>query len=73
MARTAFTAGIGAEAIREMLMASILRRCVSKSAGDRGGHQELKPKGLAKRLKVIEAFIQSGNRPEWMIMKRHFR
>ena len=30
---------------------------------------ELKPKKLAKRLKVIEAFIQSGNRPEWMIMK----
>ncbi len=30
---------------------------------------ELKPKKLAKRLKVIEAFIQSGNQPEWMIMK----
>jgi DNA-directed RNA polymerase subunit beta' len=28
----------------------------------------LKPKKLAKRLKVIEAFMESGNRPEWMIM-----
>src|SRR6266480_1789591 len=30
---------------------------------------ELKPKKLAKRLKLIEAFIQSGNKPEWMILK----
>src|SRR5574337_1085843 len=29
---------------------------------------ELKPKRLAKRLKIIEAFIHSGNKPEWMIM-----
>ena len=29
---------------------------------------ELKPKKLGKRLKVIEAFIESGNRPEWMIL-----
>ena len=29
---------------------------------------ELKPKKLAKRLKVVEAFIESGNNPEWMIM-----
>ena len=29
---------------------------------------ELKPKKLAKRLKLIEAFIESGNKPEWMIM-----
>ncbi|MEP0358102.1 DNA-directed RNA polymerase subunit beta', partial [Tateyamaria sp.] len=28
----------------------------------------LKPKKLAKRLKVIEAFMESGNKPEWMIM-----
>ena len=30
---------------------------------------ELKPKKLAKRLKLIEAFVQSGNKPEWMILK----
>ena len=29
---------------------------------------ELKPKKLAKRLKLIEAFMQSGNKPEWMIL-----
>ena len=29
---------------------------------------ELKPKKLAKRLKLIEAFISSGNKPEWMIL-----
>src|SRR5919197_313914 len=29
---------------------------------------ELKPKKLAKRLKVVEAFLQSGNKPEWMIL-----
>src|SRR5690606_41394911 len=29
---------------------------------------ELKPKKLAKRLKLVEAFIRSGNKPEWMIL-----
>lgn len=29
---------------------------------------ELKPKKIIKRLKVVEAFIDSGNRPEWMVM-----
>ena len=29
---------------------------------------DLKPKKLAKRLKIVEAFIESGNRPEWMIL-----
>ena len=29
---------------------------------------ELKPKKLAKRLKLVESFIESGNKPEWMIM-----
>ena len=29
---------------------------------------DLKPKKLGKRLKVIEAFLESGNRPEWMIL-----
>lgn len=64
-----FTAMIGAEAIREMLkaldlekMAADLRVEIAESTS------ELKPKKLAKRLKLIEAFIQSGNRPEWMIL-----
>ncbi len=65
-----FTAMIGAEAIREMLkaldlekMAVDLRQEIAESTS------ELKPKKLAKRLKLIEAFVQSGNKPEWMILK----
>jgi DNA-directed RNA polymerase subunit beta' len=64
-----FTAGIGAEAIREILtgmdLATIrdeLRQEIAEST------TELKPKKLGKRLKVIEAFLESGNRPEWMIL-----
>src|SRR6187200_1981648 len=64
-----FTAMIGAEAIREMLkaldlekMGVDLRKEIAESTS------ELKPKKLAKRLKLIEAFVQSGNKPEWMIL-----
>ena len=64
-----FTAMIGAEAIREMLkgldlekLAVDLRKEIAESTSD------LKPKKLAKRLKLIEAFLTSGNRPEWMIL-----
>jgi DNA-directed RNA polymerase subunit beta' len=65
-----FQAGIGAEAVRDMLMALNLeqmREQIRQEIAE--ATTELKPKKLAKRLKVIEAFIQSGNRPEWMIMK----
>ena len=65
-----FTAKIGAEAIRDLMtdldlekMAADLRVEIAESTS------ELKPKKLAKRLKLIEAFIQSGNKPEWMILK----
>ncbi len=65
-----FTAGIGAEAIREMLIALDLEKmAVDIRQGIAESTTELKPKKLAKRLKVVEAFLQSGNRPEWMIMK----
>ncbi|MGZ5823005.1 MAG: DNA-directed RNA polymerase subunit beta' [Hyphomicrobium sp.] len=64
-----FTAGIGAEAIRDMLSAmdlpkirDELRQEIAEATTD------LKPKKLGKRLKVIEAFLESGNRPEWMIL-----
>ncbi len=64
-----FTAGIGAEAIREILsnmdldgIAEQLKVEIAEAT------TELKPKKLAKRLKLINAFIESGNRPEWMIM-----
>ena len=65
----AFTANIGAEAIFELLKdidleatADMLRDDLKEATG------ELKPKKIAKRLKVIEAFMHSGCRPEWMIM-----
>ena len=65
----AFTAMIGAEAIREMLMSLDLQRLSEEIRVEIAeATTELKPKKLAKRLKVIEAFIDSGNRPEWMIM-----
>jgi len=66
----AFQAGIGAEAVRDMLMALNLEQMREQIRQEIvEATTELKPKKLAKRLKVIEAFIQSGNRPEWMIMK----
>ncbi len=64
-----FTALIGAEAIRELLqsldlakLAERLRQEIAESTS------ELKPKKLAKRVNIIEAFIESGNKPEWMVM-----
>ncbi|MDR3376130.1 MAG: DNA-directed RNA polymerase subunit beta' [Ancalomicrobiaceae bacterium] len=64
-----FTALIGAEAIRELLQSLDLHRLtetlrveIAEATG------ELKPKKLAKRLKLIESFIESGNKPEWMIL-----
>ncbi|WP_417682954.1 DNA-directed RNA polymerase subunit beta', partial [Roseibium sp.] len=65
----AFTAMIGAEAIREILMSLDLEKESEKLRVEIAeATTELKPKKLAKRLKVIEAFMESGNRPEWMIM-----
>jgi DNA-directed RNA polymerase subunit beta' len=65
----AFTANIGAEAIREMLAAidleaeaDQLREELKEATG------ELKPKKIIKRLKVVESFLESGNRPEWMVL-----
>jgi DNA-directed RNA polymerase subunit beta' len=64
-----FTAMIGAEAIREMLIALNLEQQIVRLRQEIAeSKSELKPKKLAKRLKLIEAFVQSGNRPEWMIM-----
>ena len=64
-----FKASIGAEAVREMLAsidlqseAQRLRVELEETAS------EPKAKKIIKRLKVIDAFIDSGNRPEWMVM-----
>ncbi|WP_153768573.1 DNA-directed RNA polymerase subunit beta' [Labrenzia sp. CE80] len=65
----AFTGMIGAEAIREILMSLDLERISEQLRVEIAeATTELKPKKLAKRLKVIEAFMESGNKPEWMIM-----
>ncbi len=65
----AFTAGIGAEAIREMLAAIDLEDEVSKLREDLAeATGELKVKKIIKRLKLVESFKDSKNRPEWMIL-----
>lgn len=64
-----FTAGIGAEAIRELLIALDLEREAERLRIEIAeSKSELKARKLAKRLKLIEAFIKSGNKPEWMIL-----
>ncbi len=64
-----FTATIGAEAIREMLKALDLDKMQADLRAEiAGSDSDLKKKKLAKRLKIVEAFQQSGNRPEWMIL-----
>ncbi|CUJ84414.1 DNA-directed RNA polymerase subunit beta' [Shimia thalassica] len=65
----AFTANIGAEAIREMLAAIDLESEADQLRADLAeATGELKPKKIIKRLKVVESFLESGNRPEWMIL-----
>src|ERR1700751_1601356 len=64
-----FTATIGAEAIREMLKAVDLDKMQqSLRAEIAGSDSDAKKKKVAKRLKIVEAFQQSGNKPEWMIL-----
>ncbi len=65
----AFVAGMGGEAVLEMLkdvdvhaMAETLRRDMLDATS------EAKRKKFAKRLKVVESFKESGNRPEWMML-----
>ncbi len=65
----AFSAGIGAEAVKHMLMSLDLVQERDDLMEDlRTTKSELKPKKIIKRLKVVESFIDSGNKPEWMIL-----
>ena len=66
----AFEAGIGAEALKIMLsrldleeLSTVLRDEMTQT------NSEAKRKKLAKRLKVVNAFKDSGNMPEWMILE----
>ena len=64
-----FTAEIGAEAVRGMLMAIDLPKEAETLREELATTtSEIKQKKYSKRLKIIEAFMESGNKPEWMIM-----
>ncbi len=62
--------GIGAEAIMELLKSMDVPKLVDELRFElKETGSEAKRKKIAKRLKVLEAFQNSGNRPEWMVME----
>ncbi|MBL95592.1 MAG: DNA-directed RNA polymerase subunit beta' [Magnetovibrio sp.] len=64
-----FTVGIGAKALRDMLSAIDLDEELKVIRDElKDTKSEAKRKKLVKRLKLVEAFIESGARPEWMIL-----
>ncbi len=66
----AFKAMMGAEAIRELLANLNLEETAARLKAELKDATSLqKRKNLIKRLKVMEAFRKSGNRPEWMILE----
>ncbi len=65
-----FTAMIGAEAIRELLKKIDLKEQRDSMRAELGeATSEARRKKLVKRLKLVEAFLDSGNKPEWMILE----
>src|SRR5205085_11269780 len=65
-----FTASIGAEAIRTRLSAIDLAEEKQRLREElRDTTSEARRKKLVKRLKLVEAFIESHSRPEWMILE----
>ncbi|MEN8136652.1 MAG: DNA-directed RNA polymerase subunit beta' [Thermodesulfobacteriota bacterium] len=65
-----FKVGIGAEAIRSLLQGQDLNALSAELREDmRSTGSEAKRKKYAKRLNVVEAFRDSGNRPEWMVLE----
>ena len=63
--------GMGAETIRWMLEELNLEELSTDlKAQLKGTDSDLKKTRLAKRLRTVEAFRQSGNKPEWMVLKR---
>jgi len=65
---SAFKAGMGAESIRELLRELNLRKLQAELRGEFEGTSGQKRIKAVKRLEVVEAFINSGNKPDWMIM-----
>ena len=65
-----FAAAQGAEAIRELLRNTNVKELSQKLRTEmKETTSEAKKKRLAKRLKIIESFLESGNKPEWMILE----
>jgi len=67
-----FVAGMGAESVRELLTEIDLEDLATQLREDleNVGSSLPKQKKIAKRLRVVEAFRDSGNKPEWMILTR---
>jgi DNA-directed RNA polymerase subunit beta' len=64
-----FDARMGAEAVFELLRSIDLNAEIAKVREEMAGtSSETKLKRLSKRLKLIESFVESGNKPEWMVM-----
>ncbi len=65
----AFTAGIGAEAVREILINVDLKKEREKlSVSLKETKSKVTEERTLKRLKLLDSFIGSGNKPEWMIL-----
>ncbi|MDO5393368.1 MAG: DNA-directed RNA polymerase subunit beta' [Mycoplasmatota bacterium] len=65
---TGFRVGMGAEAIKELLSKVDLAKEIEEISKELETAQGQKRTRLLKRLDVLDAFYQSGNKPEWMIM-----
>ena len=66
--RSAFRVGMGAESIRELLAAINLEKDSAELKAELENATGQKRARIIKRLEVVEAFRESGNKPEWMIM-----
>ncbi len=65
-----FRACMGAEAIRELLQNIDLPKLSAELRADMNEtSSDAKKKRIAKRLKVVDAFLTSGNKPEWMLLE----
>src|SRR5579884_2309770 len=63
-----FRAGIGAEAIKELLQEMNLEQTAKRLRAELKTSSGQKRMKVLKRLEVVEAFRKSGNRPDWMIL-----
>ena len=63
-----FEAGMGAEAIKKLLSEIDVEEACNELVAELDGATGQKRVRILKRLEVMEAFRQSGNRPEWMIL-----